>query len=119
MLHTKNVTITASATPTDVVSDIPTGFVAFINYIMLHNRGGATNACTLYLDNSSESSQIYLLNAKNVDDGEVVEFHEGQFVLYEGDSVIASIADAGSVDVACTFDIVEASSILRNFNRVS
>ena len=72
MLHTKNVTITASATPTDVVADIPTGFVAFINYIM-----------------------------------------------YEGDRVIASIADAGSGDVACTFDIVEASSILRNFNRVS
>lgn len=118
MLHTKNVTITAASTPTDVVPDIPTGFVAFVNYIALHNRGGSTNACTLYLDNSSDSTQFYLLNAKNVDDGEVVEFHDGKFVLYEGDSVIASTGSAGTVDVSCTFDIVEASAVLSNFNRV-
>lgn len=118
MLHTKNVTVTAAATPVDVLEDIPSGFVAFVNYIFLHNKGGATNACTLYIDNVSDSSQIYLLNAKNVDDGEVVEFHDGQFVMYQGDSIIASIADAGSVDIACTFDIVEASSVLSNFNRV-
>lgn len=118
MLHTKNVTITAAATPTDVLDDIPTGFVAYVNYIMLHNRGGATNACTLYIDNVSDSTQIYLLNAKDVDNGEVVEFHEGKFVLYQGDSIIASTGSAGTVDVACTFDIVEASSVMSNFNRV-
>jgi hypothetical protein len=118
MLHTKNVNITAAATPTNVVDALPTGFVAFINYVFLHNKGSSTNSCTLYLNNSSDNTKIYLLNNKDVDAGEVVEFHDGRFVMYQGDSVVASTGSADDVDVACTFDIVEASTVLSNFNRV-
>lgn len=115
MLHSKNVNITTT-TPTEIFQ-VPDGFVIYLSYVYLKNKGSAANNCTLYITNASDSTSVHLLSGQDIDPDQSVEFHEGSFVMYKDDALKVETGSAGDVDVSCTFDIVEASAVLRNFNR--
>lgn len=115
MLHTKNVNITT--TDLTEIFSVPAGFVAYVSYVYLKNKDAAANNCTLYITNESDANAVYLLSGQDIDPDQSVEFHEGVFVMYKDDALKVQTGSAGDVDVACTFDIVEASAVLRNFNR--
>ena len=116
MLHSKNANITTTDLTT--IFEIPQGFVGYLSYVYLKNKGSALNNCTLYIENTSDSNSIHLLSSQDIDPDQSVEFHEGVFVMYENDTVKCQTTSAGDVDVSCTFDIIEATAVLANFNRL-
>jgi hypothetical protein len=116
MLYTKHATITDTNPAT--LFQVPAGFHAIINFVFVANHGGSTNTVDLYWDLSAVP-QLYIFDGLSLNGNTNSSVGNGGgplFVLHENESVIASTGSAGNVDVAVTFDLIEAPASLSNFN---
>jgi len=121
MLFSKHKTITA--TDTETIFEVPTGYTAHWNLTFISNHGGSTNNVSLWMDNDRDgdgtyTTQFYIIDGKQLGSTEYLQFSDGVVVLHSGDRVRASIGSAGDVAVIITFDLLYSGIDFADFNQV-
>lgn len=116
MLYTKHAALTDTTLTT--LFTIPNGFHAILRYIYVANHAVSSNSIDLYWDLSG-TPQVYIFDGKNVNgNGSTTLTNSGGpiFVLHENESLKCQAVNAGNLEVAVTFDLMEIPNTLVNFN---
>lgn len=116
MLYTKHVTLTDTTPAT--LFQVPSGFHAIVNFVFVANHGGSTNTVDVYWDLSAVP-QLYIFDGLSLNGSSNSTLGNGGgplFVLHENEAVKCQAGGAGNIEVAVTFDLVEAPASLSNFN---
>ena len=124
MLYTKHAKLT-DTTLTQLFR-VPSGYHAIVSYVFVANHGGSTNSIDLYwdLDTTPDSTptlvpQVYIFDGTNVAGGGKQTLGNGGgplFVLHENEGIQCQATSAGNLEVVVTFDLVEQTPALVNFN---
>ena len=116
MLYTKHKTLTDTTLQT--LFTVPNGFHAVVSYVFIANHGGATNSIDLYWDIGG-TPQAYIFDGTNVAGGGKQTLGNGggpMFVLHQNEAVKCQATSAGNLEVVVTFDLLEQTPSLVNFN---
>ena len=94
------------------VYTVPKGYYAKWNLMYVFNGTGSTKSITAYWTDSSTSTDIYVLNANNVNSKDYIKMDGGAYVVLEEGDTVKMQSEAGSTfSTICTFELVKKQGI--------
>lgn len=112
MARPVSVGLNLTAATLTTVYTVPTGYYAKWNLMYLFNGTGSTKHCTVYWNDSSAATDIYVLNENTVTSKEYIRIDGGAYVVMEeGDKVYMQSEVGSTFSTICTFELYKKEGV--------
>jgi len=107
-----SVGLNLTANTLTTVYTVPTGYYAKWNLMYMFNSSGSTKSCTCYYNDSSTSSDIYIMQDRPINSKNYEKIDGGSYMVLEAGDTVKTITEAGSTfHIICTFELFKKEGI--------